>query len=35
VLKNGLNEKQANELFDLLEKFAGYGLINRMPQRML
>lgn len=23
--KNGLNEKQANELFDLLEKFAGYG----------
>ena len=25
ALKNGLNEKQANELFDLLEKFAGYG----------
>lgn len=24
-LKNGLNEKQATELFDLLEKFAGYG----------
>ena len=24
-LKNGLNERQANELFDLLEKFAGYG----------
>lgn len=24
-LKNGLNEKQASELFDLLEKFAGYG----------
>jgi DNA polymerase III subunit alpha len=23
--KNGLNERQANELFDLLEKFAGYG----------
>jgi DNA polymerase III subunit alpha len=23
--KNGLSEKQANELFDLLEKFAGYG----------
>lgn len=23
--KNGLNEKQANDLFDLLEKFAGYG----------
>ena len=23
--KNGLNEKQSNELFDLLEKFAGYG----------
>ncbi|MBC7785893.1 MAG: DNA polymerase III subunit alpha [Methylophilaceae bacterium] len=23
--KNGLNEKQAKELFDLLEKFAGYG----------
>jgi len=25
ALKNGLNERQANELFDLLEKFAGYG----------
>jgi DNA polymerase-3 subunit alpha len=24
-LKNGLNERQARELFDLLEKFAGYG----------
>ncbi|MBX9675503.1 MAG: DNA polymerase III subunit alpha [Methylotenera sp.] len=24
-LKNGLNERQATELFDLLEKFAGYG----------
>lgn len=24
-LNNGLNERQANELFDLLEKFAGYG----------
>jgi len=24
-LKNKLNERQANELFDLLEKFAGYG----------
>jgi DNA polymerase III subunit alpha len=23
--KNGLSERQANELFDLLEKFAGYG----------
>ena len=23
--KNGLNEKQASELFDILEKFAGYG----------
>ncbi|HOY70944.1 MAG TPA: DNA polymerase III subunit alpha [Methylotenera sp.] len=23
--KNGLSEKQSNELFDLLEKFAGYG----------
>ncbi len=25
ALKNGLNERQATELFDLLEKFAGYG----------
>ncbi len=25
ALKNGLNERQARELFDLLEKFAGYG----------
>ncbi len=25
ALKNGLNERQANDLFDLLEKFAGYG----------
>lgn len=25
ALKNGLTERQANELFDLLEKFAGYG----------
>ena len=25
ALKNNLNERQANELFDLLEKFAGYG----------
>lgn len=25
LFKNGLNEKQASELFDLLEKFAGYG----------
>ena len=25
ALKNGLNERQASELFDLLEKFAGYG----------
>ena len=33
-LKNGLNERQARELFDLLEKFAGYGLINLMQQRM-
>ena len=24
-LKNGLNERQARDLFDLLEKFAGYG----------
>jgi len=24
-IKNNLNERQANELFDLLEKFAGYG----------
>ena len=23
--KNNLNERQANDLFDLLEKFAGYG----------
>ncbi len=25
ALKNGLNDRQATELFDLLEKFAGYG----------
>jgi DNA polymerase-3 subunit alpha len=25
ALKNGLNERKARELFDLLEKFAGYG----------
>jgi DNA polymerase III subunit alpha len=25
ALKNGLNERQASDLFDLLEKFAGYG----------
>jgi DNA polymerase III subunit alpha len=25
ALKNGLNQRQATELFDLLEKFAGYG----------
>ncbi len=25
AIKNNLNERQANELFDLLEKFAGYG----------
>jgi len=25
ALKNGLTERQANDLFDLLEKFAGYG----------
>ncbi len=25
ALRNGLNERQATELFDLLEKFAGYG----------
>ena len=33
--ERGVKESVATEIFDLMEKFAGYGLISRTPQLIL